>query len=140
MRLYLRLMKYKNQKSNNNKKPYKIIKENTNQERKSNKSFFDYLNYYLCCYYISNEDININDNNSIKSKSNSSVDIINMQNSNIHDNDLIHNIILDYDNLHNFNDFEEEMKQELDEEIHFKKHKMIDKKDSSECSFEELVL
>ena len=139
MRLYLRLIRNNMNKKNKTKNSnYKVIQERTDNNKSSISSFLYYL---LCCFYP-HTDEEIKDQNS---SSNSSVDIINMQNnsnSNIHNEDIIKNIILGQDDFEEqyIHDFEEETKEE-----NFTRNKVINKNKTndneySDSSFEELVL
>ena len=135
MRLYLRLMR---NNMNKKQKKYKVINEEKNEKIKPNKSFF---HYFLCCFYT--YDIDDNEN---KSKSTStSNDIINLQQNNsdnIHNKETIKNIIFEQDLIEqNINDFYEETKEEIIEELFWENNNTNQKNnENSSCSLEELII
>lgn len=142
MRLYLRLMRTNMNKKNKTKNSnYKVIQERNDNGKLSISSFLYYL---LCCFYPCTDE-ETQDHNSA---SNSSIDVINMQNNsneNIHNEDIIKNIILYQDNFAEqyIHDFDEETKEQNDEsyirQIENNKNKH-NYNENSDCSFEELVL
>lgn len=142
MRLYLRLMRTNmNKKTKTKNSNYKVIQERKDNDKSSISSFLYYL---LCCFYP-HTDEEIQDHNSA---SNSSIDVINMQNNsneNEHNEDIIKNIILSQDNFveQYIHDFDEETKEENNQvyirQINNDKSK-TNYNENSDCSFEELVL